>query len=143
MDYLASRFNLYKVETIGDAYMCCSGLPTPDEKHAENIANFALAVQECVQLVESPVNGAPLQLRIGIHTGHCMGGVVGTLTPHYCLFGDMVNTTARHESTGIGGKIQCSSMLHHLLAEQASANNGPQYKFSPRGYVDMKGKGYV
>lgn len=73
MDHLASRFNLYKVETIGDAYMCCSGLPTPDENHAQNIANFALAVSECVRLVESPADGSPLQLRIGIHTGHCMG----------------------------------------------------------------------
>ncbi len=82
MDHLASLFNLYKVETIGDAYMCCSGMPTPDENHAQNIANFALAVSDCVHLVKSPADGKPLQLRIGIHTGHCMGGVVGTLTPH-------------------------------------------------------------
>lgn len=82
MDHLASHFQLYKVETIGDAYMCCSGMPAPDEKHAQKIANFALAVAECVHLVKSPVDGEPLQLRIGIHTGHCMGGVVGTLTPH-------------------------------------------------------------
>lgn len=141
MDYLASRFNLYKVETIGDAYMCCSGLPTPDENHAQNIANFALAVTECVQLVQSPADRTPLQLRIGIHTGHCMGGVVGTLTPHYCLFGDMVNTTSRHESTSLNGKIQCSSVLYEHLAEYSSASKGPQYKLTPRGYVEMKGKG--
>lgn len=140
MDHLASRFNLYKVETIGDAYMCCSGLPTPDENHAQNIANFALAVAECVQLVQSPADGTPIQLRIGIHTGHCMGGVVGTLTPHYCLFGDMVNTTARHESTSLNGKIQCSSVLYEHLAE-FSSDGSPQYKFTPRGYVEMKGKG--
>jgi class 3 adenylate cyclase len=142
MDHLASKFNLYKVETIGDAYMCCSGLPTPDENHAQNIANFALAVSECVQLVESPADGTPLQLRIGIHTGHCMGGVVGTLTPHYCLFGDMVNTTSRHESTSLNGKIQCSSTLYEHLAEYTADKGGPQYKFTPRGYVKMKGKGH-
>jgi hypothetical protein len=121
--------------------VCCSGLPTPDENHSQNIANFALAVAECVQLVKSPADGSPLQLRIGIHTGHCMGGVVGTLTPHYCLFGDMVNTTSRHESTSLNGKIQCSSVLYEHLAEYSSTSDGPQYKFTPRGYVEMKGKG--
>jgi len=140
MDHLASEFNLYKVETIGDAYMCCSGMPTPDENHAQNIANFALAVADCVHLVKSPADGKPLQLRIGIHTGHCMGGVVGTLTPHYCLFGDMVNTTSRHESTGAAGKIQCSKDLYEHLAEFPAESQGPLYKFTPRGYVEMKGK---
>ena len=92
-------------------------------------------------MITSPSDGEPLQLRIGIHTGHCMGGVVGTLTPHYCLFGDMVNTTARHESTGIAGKIQCSSVLYENLAEHSANSEGPMYKFTSRGYVDMKGKG--
>ena len=119
----------------------CSGLPTPDKKHAQNIANFSLAVQECVKLVQSPADGTHIQLRIGIHTGHCMGGVVGTLTPHYCLFGDMVNTTARHESTSLSGKIQCSNTLYDHLIEHSGTDGRPQYKFTPRGYVEMKGKG--
>lgn len=140
MDYLATRFNLYKVETIGDAYMCCSGLPIPDEKHAENIANFAIAVKECVKHVRNPVDGKPIELRIGMHTGNCMAGVVGTLTPHYCLFGDMVNTTARHESTGQPGRIQCSSVLYGRLKHFSSFDT-PQYEFTPRGLVAMKGKG--
>jgi len=65
----------YKVETIGDAYMCCSGLPFPDDYHAENVANFAVAVLECVKHVLSPVDGTPISLRIGIHTGSCTAGV--------------------------------------------------------------------
>jgi guanylate cyclase soluble subunit beta len=140
MDHLASHFNLYKVETIGDAYMCCSGLPVPDKHHAENIANFAIAVVEAVKLVKSPVDGSPIQLRVGIHTGSCTAGVVGTLTPHFCLFGDMVNTTARHESTGEAGKVQCSSVLFGRL-KHFSENEDVQYRFTPRGLVDMKGKG--
>lgn len=71
--------------------MCCSGMPTPDENHAQNIANFALAVAECVHLVKSPADGKPIELRVGIHTGHCMGGVVGTLTPHCKSFNDIAH----------------------------------------------------
>eukprot|EP00980_Cylindrotheca_fusiformis_P002008 scaffold444_cov109-Cylindrotheca_fusiformis.AAC.5 len=140
MDFLVGHFNLYKVETVGDAYMCCSGLPEPDEYHAENVANFALAVLECAKHVKSPVDGLPIRLRIGIHTGSCTSAVVGTLTPHYCLFGDMVNTTSRHESSGKSGKIHCSYDLHGRL-NHFSNHDSPQYKFRARGLVDMKGKG--
>ncbi|KAL3941949.1 MAG: hypothetical protein SGBAC_003777 [Bacillariaceae sp.] len=140
MDHLAAHFNLFKVETVGDAYMCCSGLPEPDEFHAENITNFALAVVECAKHVKSPVDGTPVKMRIGIHTGSCTSGVVGTMTPHYCLFGDMVNVTARHESSGIAGKIHCSSVLFSRLKHFAKVDE-PQYNFKARGLVDMKGKG--
>jgi class 3 adenylate cyclase len=140
MDFLADRFNLYKVETVGDSYMCCSGLPEPDQYHAENVANFALAVMECVKHVKSPVTGEPIDLRIGIHTGSCTSGVVGTLTPHYCLFGDMVNFTSRHESTSTPGKIHCSSILYGRLTHFAQSEN-QGYNLKARGLVDMKGKG--
>ncbi|CAJ1967262.1 unnamed protein product [Cylindrotheca closterium] len=140
MDFLASHFDLYKVETVGDSYMCASGLINPDDYHAEKMANFALAVRECVQQVKSPIDGSPIQLRIGIHTGSCTSGIVGTLAPHYCLFGDMVNTASRHESTGLAGKIQCSSVLYGRL-EHFSKKDSRQYNFKARGLVDMKGKG--
>lgn len=140
MDHLAEKFKLYKVETIGDAYMCCSGLPHADPHHAENIANFALAVQQCIHLVKSPVDGTtPLELRIGIHTGECTAGVVGTMTPHYCLFGDMVNVSARHEQTGLAGKIQSSSELYGRLHHDSPFPD-KQFTFAPRGLIDMKGK---
>lgn len=139
MDFLAARFNLYKVETIGDAYMCCSGLPKEDERHCENIANFSLAVKRCVNLVKSPLTGEPIRLRIGIHSGSCMSGVVGSLTPHYCLFGDMVNTTSRHESTGEADKIQASSILYGKIHHFSDCAD--QYNWIPRGLVEMKGKG--
>ena len=57
-----------------------------------------------------------------------------------CLFGDMINTTSRHESTGVAGKIQCSSILYEHLAEYSNDEEGPQYDFTPRGFVEMKGK---
>jgi hypothetical protein len=126
---------------LASSYMAACGLPTPNEHHAENIANFAIAVLECVKHVLSPVDGTPIELRIGIHTGSCTAGVVGTMTPHYCLFGDMVNVTARHESTGLAGKIQCSSELYATLSDTSKHNGEQHYCISPRGLVNMKGKG--
>ena len=139
MDFLSEKFGLYKVETIGDAYMCCSGLPELDEFNAENVANFAIAVNECVKLVKSPITGESIRLRMGIHSGHCMSGVVGTLTPHYCLFGDMVNTTSRHESTGEPGRIQASSITYGKISHFSEQSG--HFRWTPRGLVTMKGKG--
>ena len=141
MDLLAEKFHLYKVETIGDAYMCCSGLLEPNKYHAEDVVNFAIAARRCVSLVKSPLTNKPIRMRIGIHTGSCMSGVVGTLTPRYCLFGDMVNTTSRHESTGEPQKIHCSRVTYEHLTR--STENQGYYNFSPRGLVDMKGKGLL
>lgn len=137
MDFLAGKFNLFKVETIGDAYVCCSGLPQADGNHAMNIANFAIAVNHCCKQVLSPLNDSPIQLRIGIHSGSCASGVVGMTNPRYCVFGDTVNTTARHESTGAPGKIHCSSETQKELERMTKGS----FRLQERGFVDMKGKG--
>lgn len=90
MDHLAHKFGLFKIETIGDAYVCAAGLPVDDPRHAEKVATFALAVSHCARHVLSPVDGKPLQLRVGIHSGSCASGVVGVTNPRYCVFGDTV-----------------------------------------------------
>jgi class 3 adenylate cyclase len=89
MDFLAKKFALFKIETIGDAYVCCSGLPDSDDDHAINVANFAIAVQHCCQRVRSPLDGSPIQLRVGINSGSCASGIVGVTNPRYCVFGDV------------------------------------------------------
>ncbi|KAG7344816.1 adenylate and guanylate cyclase catalytic domain containing protein [Nitzschia inconspicua] len=139
MDFLAAKFHLFKVETIGDAYVCASGLPSSDENHAINVANFAIAVQHCCRKVVSPVDKQPIQLRIGIHSGEAASGIVGVTNPRYCVFGDTVNTTARHESTGEPGRVHCSRSTMMELKLKASS----QFKISARGMVEMKGKGSV
>jgi class 3 adenylate cyclase len=137
MDFLAIKFHLFKIETIGDAYVCCSGLPVTDENHAKNVANFALAVRHCCRHVKSPVDGEPIQLRIGIHSGACASGVVGVTNPRYCVFGDTMNTTARHETTGMANMIHCSSVTRTELSR-----NAPNlFSLKRRGKVEMKGKG--
>jgi class 3 adenylate cyclase len=137
MDHLLVKFGLFKVETIGDAYVCCSGLPESDENHAEKVANFAVAVSKCVTHIRSPVDGKPIQLRIGVHTGTAASGVVGVKNPRYCVFGDTVNVTARHESSGEAGRVHCSSVTQRILASMFH----DRFTFIERGLVEMKGKG--
>jgi class 3 adenylate cyclase len=139
MDHLLVKFGLFKVETIGDAYVCCSGLPESDDNHAEKVANFAVAVSNCVKHIRSPVDGKPIQLRIGVHTGTAASGVVGVKNPRYCVFGDTVNVTARHESSGEAGRVHCSAVTQRILASMFH----DRFTFIERGLVDMKGKGML
>ena len=81
---------MYKVETIGDAYMVVSGLPQPNQNHACEIARMALALLDSVETFKIPhLPEKKLELRIGLHTGPCVAGVVGLKMPRYCLFGGL------------------------------------------------------
>jgi len=139
MDYLAKKFNLFKIETIGDAYVAASGLPDADVNHAVNVANFAVAVTHCCRRVLSPLDGSPIKLRIGINSGRCASGIVGVTNPRYCVFGDTVNTTARHESTGEAGRVHCSMTTMIDLLKRAPDD----FVHESRGLVEMKGKGAI
>eukprot|EP00058_Branchiostoma_floridae_P020614 XP_002606104.1 hypothetical protein BRAFLDRAFT_88014 [Branchiostoma floridae] len=103
-DDIISNFDVYKVETIGDAYMVVSGLPLKNgDRHAGEIASMALALLKAVSSFKIRHRGDhKMHLRIGIHSGPCCAGVVGLKMPRYCLFGDTVNTTSRMESNGQG-----------------------------------------
>lgn len=97
------KFILLQVETIGDAYMVVSGLPDRNGNlHAREIARMSLRLLDTVRnfVIRHRPNDK-LHLRIGMHSGPCVAGVVGVKMPRYCLFGDTVNTASRMESNGL------------------------------------------
>ncbi|XP_062897932.1 atrial natriuretic peptide receptor 1-like [Mobula hypostoma] len=136
-DAIIDNFDVYKVETIGDAYMVVSGLPERNGKlHAREVARMSLALLEAVKTFKTRHRpDQQLRLRIGIHTGPVCAGVVGLKMPRYCLFGDTVNTASRMESNGEALKIHISSATKDVL-EQFSC-----FVVDLRGDIEMKGKG--
>ncbi|XP_033100720.1 speract receptor-like [Anneissia japonica] len=138
-DAIIANYDVYKVETIGDAYMLASGLPVRNGKrHAGQIASTAWHLLQSI--TEFRVRHRPdqvLKLRIGIHSGPCVAGVVGLTMPRYCLFGDTINTASRMESNSLALKIHVSEETKKILSDLGG------YELQQRGLIAMKGKGDV
>ena len=130
-DRAAKRLGLEKIKTIGDAYMVVAGVPEPHADHAQAAAEMAMAMQMHIEALSSRHPG--LHLRIGIHTGAVVAGVIGENKFSYDLWGDNVNIASRMESHGLPGHIHVSEAFVRAAAGR--------WRFKPRGSIEVKGQG--
>lgn len=140
-DQIIEEHDAYKVESIGDGYLCVSGLPERNGfNHIKEIVEMSFRFMDYVSAFRIPsLPSERVEIRIGINSGPCVAGVVGLSMPRYCLFGDTVNTASRMESNGKPSHIHLSDTSQKLL----SLHFPGQYEIVSRGEVIIKGKGVM
>ena len=135
-DDIIERHNLEKLKTIGDAYMCAGGLPEENRTHPADACRAALEIQEFMTRANrqrEKMRLPPWELRIGLHTGPVMAGIVGKKKFTYDIWGDAVNIAARMESNGEAGRIAISESTHHRVKDA--------FECEHRGQIEAKNKG--
>nr|AVZ03094.1 rhodopsin-guanylyl cyclase [synthetic construct] len=131
-DAIAKRWGVYKVETIGDAYLGVTGAPEVVPDHADRAVNFALDIIEMIKTFKT-ATGESINIRIGLNSGPVTAGVLGDLNPHWCLVGDTVNTASRMESTSKAGHIHISDSTYQMIKGK--------FVTQPLDLMEVKGKG--
>ena len=137
-DRIMEKHGIEKIKTIGDAYMAAGGLPTPNTTHAVDVVRAALDIQRFMHadIERKRAAGLPyFEVRIGVHTGPVVAGIVGVKKFQYDIWGDTVNIASRMESSGEPGRVNISESTQALLT------NTPGLRFTARGKVQAKGKG--
>ncbi len=137
-DRITGKYGIEKIKTIGDAYMAAGGLPTPNNTHALDVIQAAFEMRDLIAegRARKAAAGLPyFEIRIGIHTGPVVAGIVGVKKFQYDIWGDTVNTASRMESSGAPGQVNISEATYVLVKDE------PHLAFTPRGKVQAKGKG--
>ena len=135
-DEIVTRHGVEKIKTIGDAYMAAGGLPVSNETHALDVLRVAMEIREFMANLKAErqqKNQPFFEIRIGIHSGPVVAGIVGTKKFAYDIWGDTVNIASRMESNGVPGKVNISGTTYELIKDQ--------FTCTPRGAINVKGGG--
>jgi adenylate cyclase len=133
-DHLAMQLGLEKIKTIGDAYMVAAGLPQERSDHAIAIADMALGMIGVIEEIGRKL-GEPLEIRVGVHSGEVVAGIIGSHKFIYDVWGDTVNIASRMESSGVPNQVHISAETYRRL--------GGAFRCRPRGPVELKGRGTI
>jgi len=134
-DDITTKYNVEKIKTIGDAYLAVAGLPTADPQHAEHIVRAAIDINAFMQDRLAKLGNSTFEIRIGIHSGSVVAGIVGIKKFAYDIWGDTVNTAARMEQNSEPGKINISETTYELIKDHIPCTY--------RGEIEAKGKGQL
>ena len=139
-DNIIDRYNLEKIKTIGDAYMCAGGIPVANETNPMDIVKAGLEIKAYMEKLKSDreAQGKDYwELRIGIHTGPVIAGVVGKNKFAYDIWGDAVNTASRMESSGIPGQVNISGDTYELIKDHFVCKHRGKIQAKNKGEIDM------
>lgn len=139
-DHIITKYKIEKIKTIGDAYMAVGGLPVPNPDALKSVIMAGLEMQELVKKTQADdryVHARKFSMRLGIHTGPVVAGIVGVKKFQYDIWGDTVNTAARMESSGEIGRVNISGDTYERVKHM------PEFEFEYRGEVEAKGKGMM
>ncbi|WP_177170900.1 adenylate/guanylate cyclase domain-containing protein [Maribacter orientalis] len=139
-DHICEKYGIEKIKTIGDAFMAAGGLPVPSTDSVQNTVMAALEMQSFMTqrfADKETAEGFTFEMRLGIHTGPVVAGIVGVKKFQYDIWGDTVNTAARIESSGAVGQVNISQHTYELLQDNK------KFTFTHRGKIQAKGKGKI
>ena len=139
-DEIIGKYGLEKIKTIGDAYMCAGGIPTPNYEHPVKMVQAGLEIREYILKrndVRISVGLPPWELRIGIHVGPVVAGVVGRKKYAYDIWGSTVNIASRMESNGEAGNVNVSASVYNYIKDQYQCTHRGKIYAKNIGEIDM------